>query len=124
MGIIDKMLRYDTCVYWALKSNESGGLAYDDYGQPQYTDPVELQCRWEDVAKEFIDPRGTRQISRSIVYVESDVDVGGMLFHGELTDLADPTAHPRDEIDGAWEIQRFDGLPKLNYRKKLRTAYL
>jgi hypothetical protein len=122
MGIVTKMLAYDTCVYWGLQSNESGGMAYDDYGQPLYTDPVELKCRWEEVAKEFIDTKGTVQISRAIVYVESDVEVKGMLFHGELTDL-DSGLSPRNQ-DGAWEIKRYDKLPHLKYKYMLRTAYL
>lgn len=122
MGIIEKMLRYDFCVYWALLSNESGGVAYDENGRPQYTTAVQLACRWEDTLEEFVDSQGTRQMSQSVVYVESDVQVGGMLFHGELTDLAvltDPRA-----IDNVWEIKRFDKLPKLKYTEFLRTAYL
>lgn len=122
MSVITRMLQFDTCVYWALKSNESGGVAYDENGRPQYTVAVELDCRWEDVLKEFVDSEGTKQMSQSVVYVESDVQVGGMLFNGELTNLAvltDPRA-----IDNVWEIRRFDKLPKLRYTEFLRTAYL
>lgn len=121
MGIITRMLK-GTCVYWALLSNESGGVVFDQYGRPRHTTPVELSCRWEDIAKEFLDKEGARQISQSVVYVESDVDLGGMLFNGELTDLAvltDPRA-----IDNVWEIRRFDKLPNLRQTEFLRTAYL
>ena len=97
MRIITKMLK-GTCVYWALQSNESGGLAYDDYGQPIYTDPVELRCRWVDKNEEFIDPEGTRHVSKAVVYVESDVDIGGMLFNGVLTDVVNLN-DPRSEDD-------------------------
>jgi len=122
MGIVQKMLNYDTCVYWALASNESGGIAYDDYGQPLYTDPVELKCRWDGVAKEFVDAKGTTLVSRAVVYVESDVDVGGLLFHGTLDEL-DSGLDPRTQ-DGAWEIKRFDKIPHLKYKWFLRVAYL
>lgn len=122
MGIITKM-RKDVCVYWALQLNDSGGQAYDGYGQPQYQAPVELSCRWEDVAKEFVGPTGTKETSQSIVYVKSDVDVAGMLFHGSLVDLDDVNANPRT-VAGAWEIRRFDKLPTLKYIEHLRTVYL
>lgn len=122
MGIITKMLQFDTCVYWALRSAESGGLDYDDYGQPQHTDPIEIKCRWEVVAVEYIDPKGTTRTSKSVVYVDRDVDVGGMLFHGELSEVTEPDS-PREQ-EGAWEIMQFAKLPKLNYSKNLRTCFL
>lgn len=121
MSIITKMLK-GVCVYWPLKSNESGEVAYDNYGQPQHTSPIEIKCRWEDVAVEFIDTKGTTQISKAMVYVESDVELGGMLFRGELTDVTDQD-NPR-ENNGAWEIKRFDKLPNFKETEYLRTAYL
>jgi len=120
MGIITKMLK-GTCVYWALQSAESGGIDYDDYGQPQHTDPVEIRCRWEDIAVEYIDPKGTKQLSKSRIYVESDVDVGGMLFNGLLSEVTESL--PRSQ-NGAWEIRQFEKLPTLKYTKYLRTVYL
>jgi len=121
MSIITRMLK-QTCVYWALASSESGGLAYDDYGQPVVTDPVEIECRWEDVNEEFIDATGTKQTSRAKVYVSQDVDVGGILMLGELTDITDDD-NPK-ENDGAWEIRKFDKLPNLRVTEFLRTAFL
>lgn len=123
MRIIKKMLK-GKCVYWALATNDSGGTTYDNYGQPRHAAPVELKCRWEDRNEEFIGPRGTRQVSRAVVYVESDVDVGGMLFNGALDDLeSGEFVNPR-AVDGAWEIMRFDRVPTLKQTHFLRTAYL
>jgi len=121
MGIITRMLR-QTCVYWALAFMESGGIAFDDYGQPIVTDPVELDCRWEDVNEEFIDAKGTRQVSRAKVYVEQDVDVGGILMLGTKDDITDSVNIKENE--GAWEIRRFDRLPNLKNTEFLRTAWL
>jgi hypothetical protein len=109
-------------VYWALKSAESGGIAYDDYGQPQYTDPVEIYCRWDDVAVEFIDRNGTKQVSKSTVFVRQDLDIGGMLFHGTLAEVTSPDA-PREQ-DNAWEIRQFGVTPHIKYKYKVRIAYL
>ena len=121
MSIITRM-RKQTCVYWALKSNESGGLDYDDYGQPQYTSLVELTVRWDDTTEEFVDAEGTRQAGRALVYPGQDVDVGGMLMLGVTADATSPT-DPKAN-DGAWEIRRFDKIPNLRATEFLRIAYL
>ena len=104
-----------TAVYWA-----PSGI--DDFGRPTWDDPVELDCRWEDVAEEFIDAAGERQLSAAKVFVESDVEVHGVLMLGELTDLesgADPLEH-----EDAWEILKFAKIPNLRATEYLRTAFL
>lgn len=109
-------------VYWPLASSDSGGIAYDDYGQPILTDPIEISCRWEDVSEEFIDKKGTRQISHAKVYPDQDVDVGGILMLGTEDDITDSVNIK--ENDDAWEIKRFDKLPNLKATEFLRTAFL
>ncbi|GAG43360.1 unnamed protein product, partial [marine sediment metagenome] len=106
MSLITRMLK-QTCVYWPLESVESAVADdFDNYGQPQVSTPSEISCRWEDVSEEFIDAQGTRQISRAKVYVDQDVDVGGILMLGELADITDE--ENIKENDGAYEIKRFD----------------
>ncbi len=121
MGIITKM-RKQTAVYWAPGSEESGGADFDEYGKPLYASPVEIDCRWEDVAEEFIDAKGTLATSRAIVYVDRDVRVGGVLMLGTLETGMDLDDAKQNE--GAWEIRRFDKLPNLKATEYLRTAYL
>lgn len=122
MGIITKM-RKQTAVYWPPESSESAGDDFDNYGQPQVSlSPVQIMCRWEDVTEEFIDVAGTRQLSRARVYVDRDVEVGGILMLGELADIADATNIK--ENDGAWEIRRFEKLPNLKATEFLRTVFL
>jgi hypothetical protein len=121
MGIITKMKK-QTAVYWPSETSESAGDAFDDYGKPVVADPIEIDCRWEDVSEEFSDATGTRQISRAKVYVDRDVDVGGILMLGELTDITDEVNIK--ENDGAFEIRRFDKLPNLKATEYLRTAFL
>jgi len=120
MGIIKRM-RKQIAVHWALASAESGGIAHDDYGQPVLTDPVEIECRWEAKSEEFVAANGTKTTSRAVVYVDRDVDVGGVLMLGELTDVTDVDAK---ENEGAWEIKRFDRIPNLKATEYLRIAYL
>jgi len=111
-----------TAVWWPLGSEESGGVDFDDYGQPTASTPVEIKCRWEDKAEEFIDAKNARCFSKSVVYVDRDVVVSGYLMLGELSDVTDE-ANPRNNI-GAFEIKGFSKIPNLRATEFLRTAFL
>lgn len=121
MSLITRMQK-QTAVYWPLASADSGGDDHDDYGQPVVTDPFEISCRWEYRVEEFIIADGTRHLSRAVVYVDRDVDVGGILMLGDLDDITDDDT-PK-ENDGAWEIMRFDKSPNIRVSEYLRTVYL
>ena len=116
MRILTKMLK-QTAVWWPLTS-----VGFDDYGQPIPSTPVEIKVRWEDVGEEFLDVRGTIQMSRARVYVDRDVELGGVLMLGELDSGVDE-ANPK-ENDNAWEIRRVEKLPNLRNTEYLRTCYL
>ena len=122
MGIITKMLK-QTCVYWTLASSDSAGEDYDDFGQPQWSSPVEILCRWEDVSEEFVDVKGARQVSRSKVYVDRDVRVGELLMLGELVDVIDGE-NALVKNDDAWAIRKLDKIPNLKAPEFLRMAFL
>ena len=113
MGIITKM-RKQIAVFW-----EKTGT--DNYGRPTFTTPIQIDCRWEDIAEEFINYRGTREISRSTVYVDRVMVVGGYLKLGALSSatLADPT-----EEDDAWEIKSFRQVPNLKNTETLLSCQL
>ena len=121
MSIITRMLK-QTAVYWTLAASESAGEDWDDAGQPQWATPTEIECRWEDSQVEFVGKDGTRLLSRSVVYVDRDVDIGGVLMLGELTDITEDENVL--ENDGAWEIRGFSKVPTLKATEFLRTAYL
>lgn len=114
MGIITKM-RKQTAVYWPP-------LEADEYGKPTYDDPVEVTCRWEDTQKLFVTPQGSTETCASIVYVDRDVEVGGVLLLGSLdSDIneSDPKAN-----EGASEIRQFSKIPNIRNTELLRVAYL
>lgn len=113
MGIITRMMK-QKAVYWAPNGT-------DKFGQQAYAAPVELRCRWEDKQELFIDITGTQQVSKSIVYVESDVKLDGVLWLGELEDVAPINPFSNE---GASKIRAFGKLPKINLRETLRTAIL
>jgi len=121
MSIISRMRKQDA-VYWALASTESGGVAYDDYGQPQLADPVAITVRWSDVIEEFIDANGSAQVSQGKVFVDRDMVTGEVLMLGELTDITDSVNVK--ENDGAMEIRKFSKIPNLRATESLRKALL
>lgn len=110
-----------TAVYWAPANTESGGRAYDNYGQILYAAPVEKNCRWEDVAELFVNITGTEERSRSIVMID-DVEVGGLLMLGTLDDITD-SDNPRNN-EGAWEIKQKERIPNLRGNVFYTWAYL
>jgi len=116
MRIISKMLK-QKAVYWELSSVE-----FDNYGQPIPSTPIEIDVRWEDVSEEFLDANGTMQLSKAKVYVDRDVELGGVLMLGELDSSVDED-NPK-ENENAWEIRRFEKLPTLKATQFLRTCYL
>ncbi len=123
MALMDRM-RKQTCVYWSSAASESGGIAHDDYGQPvtAVASPVEISCRWEDRAEEYIDTNGTKQLSSAVVYVGIDVTVGGVLMNGLLTDITNASSPKENE--GAWEIKRVEKMPDRRAKRFLQTVYL
>lgn len=120
MRILTKMLK-QYAVYWPPGS-EAGGQDFDSYGRPVYTTAIEIRCRWEDIAEEFIGPDGTDQVSRSKVFVDRDVRTGGVLWLGRLVDVGDLVNPKRN--NNAWEVRRFDKVPTLNATQFVRMAYL
>ncbi len=108
MSLIKRM-RKQKAVYWARGSP-------DVYGEFTFADPVEIDCRWEDTAQEYLDPQGETKTSKSIVYVDRVMSPGDRLLEGELdsnVDMAD-----------SFEIQRFDRLPNIRNTEVLLTAFL
>lgn len=121
MSIVSRM-RKQTAVYWGLAHNDSGGVAYSDYGKPLYTSPIEIDCRWSDKNEEVLDMQGRMFLSRATVYVDRDVDISGVLLLGDLDDVTD-SDNPFENT-GAWEIQRFDKIPNLRATEFLRKVFL
>lgn len=108
-----------TAVYWG--SPTSDGTGGRTFGSAY---PVEVDVRWEQVQKLFIDGSGQEVRSRAVVYVGQDLDLGGYLYLGTLDDLssaeqADPLA-----ISGAYEIRSFEKVPDINAGRFVRKAWL
>src|SRR2546430_1853690 len=101
MSIITKM-RKKKAVLWRR-------LTPDKYGKFTFDLPVEIACRWEDVAQEFMDHVGEKSLSQSVVYVDRVIKIGDRLMKGELT-----SSVPDDPLlTESFEVKQFNQLPNL-----------
>lgn len=83
------------------------------FGDPLFGDPVAVKVRWQDKAELFRDTQAREVVSSAIVYVSQEVEVGGRLGLGTLTD-------PND----AREIRQRGTSPDLRNDKVLVKAWL
>ena len=68
--------------YWEI-------AGVDNFGDPSFSAPVTLKAKWEDRTELFIDADGRETRSRSVVYVDTDLVIGGYLFRG-TSSASDP----------------------------------
>lgn len=113
--IFQKKILNQVAVYWHYEGR-------DENGQPLYSTPVEIDCRWEDVGKLFLNDKGQEEVSRSIVYVDRDLKKDSVLWLGDLNDLED-LDDPLDN-DNAWSIRYWQKIPNRRATKFVRIATL
>lgn len=116
MSLIKRM-RKQVAVLWPQASAPPGV-----YGQPAVAQAVEIKCRWEEKATEFLAKDGTRQISNAVVYVDRDMQLGDLLRLGPLTSLTNQVTPKKNT--GVWEVRMFMKLPNLKAKEFLLVAYL
>ncbi len=107
----DQLLQ-QTVTYWAPSGPSATGGA-------TFASPSAISGRWEDRNILFIDETGKETRSQSVVYLASDVKLGGYLALGDQTGTADPHA-----IDDAHEIKSWQKIPNKSATQFLRRAVL
>jgi len=79
LEFIDKV-SVQTAVYWANPVNDgTGGYTYDA--------PVEILCRWDDIAEKYISRTGEELISSAQILTNETLVEGSWLWLGSLTGL-------------------------------------
>jgi len=114
MGLIERM-RKQKAMYWAYTGT-------DGYGNPSFSDPVEIDCRWSEHQELYKDNSGEERVSRAVVYVDREVTMDGYLKLGEL-DSSSVSDDPRDYND-AFMIKQIANIPNMRATNYLRKAWL
>lgn len=101
---------YDEAItYW-------GAPVPDGEGGETFSAPVPLLGRWEDRNDEFNTATGETLISRSTVFVNQDLQIGGYLYRGTSV-AASPTS-----VLEAQEIKAFIKVPSVRHNDYERRA--
>lgn len=102
MDFSTKLLQ--TMTYWAPGTP-------DGYGRVLFEAvPVEIQCRWQNVAELFRDTKGNEVVSRAVIYTLDALEVGGWVVFGSAE--AGTVSDPRT-VSGAEEIRQIGTSPSL-----------
>jgi hypothetical protein len=112
-----KVSRNQKCIYWAP-------IDVNQFGETQYADPIELDCRWEDTQKLFTDKEGKEQISSSIVYPITSVKLDGYLYLGTLNDLNSVEENDPIGMTNAGRIKNFSTSVGVDGTSKVYKAWL
>jgi len=97
--------------YWAPAGT-------DRFGAETFATPILIKGRWEDRTEQVRTPSGDEITSRSVVFVDRPLAIGGYLAKEDMTVTNDPT------IAGALEIQSWAEVPDLRNVTAERRAYL
>lgn len=92
----------------------------DGFGGHTYDAPRAIVCRWEERRERFTDQNGDEHTSKAVVYVREDLDLGGYLYLGEISD---PDQLP-ELTTGAHRIQEVKRIPDLRNVVQERRVYL
>lgn len=124
MSLITRMLK-QRAAYWDPSTQT------DDFGNPVFSTPAEIKCRWEDVHENFMDDEGNQTVSNAKVYVDRDLQPRGYLrrlkeaseLGGVREELQDLDESPLNNEE-VYTIRKFEKLPDRKADEFLRTAML
>lgn len=89
------------------------------YDGISFSAPTIIRCRWEDRTVLFRLLTGEEVASRSIVYVDRDVDIGTYIARGEFDGVSDPTTLPE-----AFRVRNTEKLTNLRNTEMERKLFL
>lgn len=98
--------------HWAITGEGS-------FSGQTYAAPALLKARWEHRNELFRLPNGDEEVSRTIAYLSSDVDVGDYVIEGDYTDVSDPTTLPQ-----AFRVKQFSKITDLRNVDIVRKVWL
>jgi hypothetical protein len=112
-----RISRNQTAIYWAPDG-------VDSFGQPTFTDLVEIACRWENKNEVFIDKTAREARSTAVIYPDQELQEEGMLFLGTLDDLSSGQENDPRSIADAGEIKAVGSSPNLKATSLFYKAWI
>ena len=100
-----------SATYWAPGVN-------DGFGGIVYNDSKVIDCRWQDKQELFRDAQAREVMSSAVVYVDEELEIGGLLVLGDFYEAVDPQAI------GAREIRMTGKTPNLRANQDLNKVWL
>lgn len=97
--------------YWAF-------ISLDQFSKATFAAPVQLRCRWQDVAVLFKDSQGQQRTSSAIIYPEYALGLKGYVKRG-----AESLSYPVG-VDGAYEILQVGDSPNLTGTATLNKVFV
>ncbi len=91
----------------------------DGWGGITFGTPIPVMGKWVQKSELFRGISGEEEVSKAVVWLDTDVAIGGWLFEGVSED-ADPAAN----VLGASEIRQFYKTPSLRNLDHERRAFL
>lgn len=89
--------------------------ALDNYGRPSVYSPIEIQVRWEDLTTLSSSPQDTIQTLNAEIFVDCDIPIESILWHGRLEDLpSSPT--------GLVKVIETDSIPDIKGRVSQKSV--
>lgn len=70
----------------------------DGFGGYIWTPPFEIASRWEDRYSNVFDVSGVEVVSRAVVWVDEELEVGGYLWLGALVSTSNDYSPPIDSV--------------------------
>jgi hypothetical protein len=103
--------RTEDATYWPPGVN-------DGYGGLVFPSPVSIKCRWQDDNQRVTTNEGDEKVTKSVVYPDQVVEVGGWLYRG-VSIAADPRS-----VTGAGEILSAQSTRSVNGTQLFYKAML
>lgn len=79
MPPLEKMDRHQTAVLWP-------SIGFDEYGQPDVGDPIQIIVRWNTRRMETVDAKGNTIALDALVIVDRQIAIGSDMWLGALAD--------------------------------------
>lgn len=106
-----------TAVYWAQSST-------NEFGEPVFSEPVEVDVRWADKQELFIDAAGKELTSTAVVVSITPLALNGYLMLGTLDSLSSGEENDPTSVSSAKMIRGISRTPNLKNTFEVCRSWL